>query len=79
MTVEELSIQLQTLGVRQDAYSLDGGSPSEAYCLSHQSGHWEIYYSERGQKTGVQAFYSEDDACRAFLSLIMDDESVIAR
>jgi hypothetical protein len=76
MTISELSIQLQKLQVRKDAYSLDGGLHSEAYCLNHQAGCWEIYYSERGQKSGLQVFNSENDACQEFLNLIVHDKSI---
>jgi hypothetical protein len=77
MNVKELLIKLLNIGVRRDAFSLDGGLPSEAYCLNNQVGRWEVYYSEKGQKSGLQFFDNEDDACRAFLNLIMADESVL--
>ena len=77
MTIKELSIQLEKQGIRKDAYSLTGGLPSEAYCLNPQRNYWEVYYSERGQKSGLQVFDSEKAACRAFMDLIMSDESIM--
>ena len=77
MIVKELLVQLENHGIRRDSYSLDGGLPSELYCLNHQGERWEVYYSERGQKTGLQVFVSEEEACRVFLDLIMNDESTI--
>lgn len=73
MTAKELAILLDELRVRHDAYSLNGGLPSEAYCLGFVDGHWEVYYSERGQKSGLQLFDSEHDACRALADLIVND------
>ena len=75
MTLEELSNELLNLGVRKDAYSLEGGLPSEAYCINRLKDHWEIYYSERGLKSGLQIFKSENEACKTFLDLIARDTS----
>jgi hypothetical protein len=76
MNTEQLARKLRDLGVRSDAYELRGGLPSEAYCLGQSGDQWEIYYSERGQKTARRFFSSEDEACRALLEWLLKDTSV---
>lgn len=76
MKIKDLQIELQRQKVRNDAYMLDGGLPSETYCLNKVNNEcWEIFYSERGKKSGLQTYSSEDEACQAFLSLILRDNS----
>jgi hypothetical protein len=74
MTRETLEQILRREGVRQDAYSLEGGLPDERYCLDHSSQEtWTVYYSERGLRTGERRFESEADACEYLLDLILRD------
>jgi len=64
MTVEQLKNQLQEKNVPEDMYSLlKGGYPNEAFCLINTEDGWEVYYSERGQKSGCRQFSSESEAC----------------
>jgi hypothetical protein len=77
MTKLELKSTLDQAGVCSEAYSLDGGLPSERYVLSQEpSGQWEVYYSERGNRSGMRAFNSESAACQFFLNLLLEDPSV---
>lgn len=74
MNCEQLKQQLASLGVSPQAYFLSGGLPNEQYVLSQEpNGQWEIYYSERGQKTGLRVFDSESSACNFFLEKITHD------
>ncbi|WBW95945.1 hypothetical protein [Oceanirhabdus sp. W0125-5] len=68
MNTKELNKKLKILGIPSDAYSTVGGLPNEAYCIGNNEGKWEIYYSERGNKTGGKSFASEEEACEQFLS-----------
>lgn len=52
--------------IPKDTYSLDGGLPNEAYCLSQNRDKWEVYYSERGRKSGTKLFTTENEACNYF-------------
>ena len=61
---------LQQNNVPSDLYSLDGGFPSESYCMNKTSDAWEVYYSERGIKSGLASFKSESEACEFFLQEI---------
>ncbi len=73
MTKKELEQKLIKEKVARDLYSLDGGFPNEAYCLNHDHNRniWEVYYSERGQKTGLKSFNKEEEACEYFYSLVI--------
>jgi len=59
----ELKKRLEIEGVSREIYSLEGGLPNEKLCLDFENGKWIVYYSERGCRTGIEEFISEDDAC----------------
>jgi hypothetical protein len=59
--------------VRSDAYSFDGGLPSERYVIAIVEGGWAVYYSERGERTGLRIFETEDDACSHLFDLLLRD------
>lgn len=71
MTTKELLKNLIDGNIPDDAYSLAGGLPNEKLCLNSNLNYWEVYYSERGIKTGLQIFNSESEACDYFYSLIL--------
>jgi hypothetical protein len=73
MNRQELERSLRTEGIRDDAYSLDGGLLPERYCLAQEAGRWVVYYSERGIRRGLQGFTSESAACQYLLTRIRDD------
>jgi hypothetical protein len=70
MKRQELKQRLIRRGVPDDMYSLDGGFPNETYCLNRHDRVWEIYYSEKGMKSGIREFVSEEEACEYFYRLI---------
>ena len=70
MRITDLEKLLKAIGIPEHAYSLKGGLPNEAFCISEYSNMWEIYYSERGIKTGLKKFSNESDACDYFFSWI---------
>jgi hypothetical protein len=78
MKLDELRFYLDGHGFRPDAVSIGVGLPyeSERYCIVEESGHWQVYYSERGSKGGLKEFGTEDDACRYILDLLRKDSSV---
>lgn len=63
---------LEKVRVPENLYSLYGGLPNESYCLDKQDDKWEVYYSERGSKTDLEIFDTEDVACQYFLNKIKD-------
>ena len=72
MRKHELKRKLMENSVPEDMYSLEGGLPNEAYCLNREGSLWEVYYSERGIKTGIRHFESEEQACDYLYELIID-------
>ncbi|MFS0749854.1 hypothetical protein [Oceanobacillus sp. 1P07AA] len=67
MKIIELEQKLQEINVPKDIYSiLKGGLPNEQYCITKDGDNWEVYYSERGKKSGLKIFDDEDKACEYF-------------
>jgi hypothetical protein len=73
MNRNELRDILQAERIRQDAYDLHGGHPSELYVLSGPGPIWSVYYCERGIETGLQQFGSEEAACEYLLKVLLED------
>lgn len=77
MNIIDLKTKLDELGVRPDSYSLTGSAGNECYVLSQEgSKKWSVFYSERGQRSCLETFGSEDEACRALLKELEDDPTV---
>ena len=70
---------LDTENVDPAAYSLDGGTPSEAYVLERRCAEWAVYYSERGLRSSEVVFQTEDEACSHLLDLMLRDETTRRR
>ena len=75
MTLAELETALTNYGVPKDTYSLSGGSPNEAYCLERLPDGWRVYYSERGLRTGLKCFGTEEEACDYFFRWVAGTDS----
>ena len=60
-------------GIRDDAYSLDGGLPDERYVLENRDDGWCVYYSERGLRSGLQRFDTEAEACEHLFEILLAD------
>lgn len=69
MNIQTLEKQLHILGIPEDMYSLEGGLPNEKLCIV-QDGSWQVYYSERGCKSGLREFTTEEEACAYFFETI---------
>jgi hypothetical protein len=72
VTKTELKNRLISENIPEDMYSLDGGLPGERLCLGKTDSGWEVYYSERGLKTGRRQFDSEQDACEYFYPRLVE-------
>jgi len=72
MKKNELQQKLISENISLDMYSLNGGLPNEAFCLSEINGIWEVYYSERGNKTGLKVFNKEEDACQCLYDTLYE-------
>ena len=72
MDSEMLREELKRLGIDERSANLGG----DAYCeecfnlLRRPDGRWEIFYGERGQKTNVRIFDTEEEASKALLKLL---------
>ena len=75
MNRQELETILHAEGISEDAYSLEGGLPSERLCLAAEGGGWVVYYSERGIRSGLRRFSTESAACQYLLNELRDDPS----
>jgi len=64
---------LQSLGVREDAYSLHGEAIHDRYVLEEIYGEWHVYYFERGLRIDESVFRSEAEACRRLVQLLESD------
>jgi inhibitor of KinA sporulation pathway (predicted exonuclease) len=77
MDFRELKRKLEKANIREDAYSIDVIGYTERYVISKVNNKkWEIYYSERGLKTGLKEFDNEDEACKAFLIKLLKSHTV---
>ena len=65
-----LALRLQTEGVPENLYSLDGGQWGDRYCLEQRGVVWYVYESERGQAYDEELFMTEDEACERLYQLL---------
>ena len=64
MTIDELKRDLEKYSISNDLYAIMNKTlPNEKLCLTDK---WEVYYSERGHKTGLKTFDTESEACEYF-------------
>jgi hypothetical protein len=59
---DDLVAWASAAGIERDAYSFEGGHPSEALVLDRRGALWAVYYSERGFERDVSMFGQERDA-----------------
>lgn len=72
MDKNDLRQKLISRNIPKETYSLEGGFPNEAYCINQNRDKWEVYYSERGQKSGLKIFDTEDEACKYFYRVLIE-------
>lgn len=71
MNIAELNAKLATSKLPPESYCLTGGLPNEALCIERGAGKWYTYYSERGQRTDLESFDTEEAACDDFYERIL--------
>ncbi|UUO06706.1 TNT domain-containing protein [Blastopirellula sp. J2-11] len=72
MHLEELARKLEASNVPADMVSLVGGLPNEAHCIEQVAdGTWRTYYSERGRRSGLKSFETEEAACEDLYRKVM--------
>lgn len=62
MSREALADHLDTLGVRQDTYSLFGGHQNDAMVMDRRPEGWVVFYSERGGEHSLTVHHDEASA-----------------
>lgn len=72
MNIAETRAKLEENHVPKDMYSF-GWTTSEMMCIEYKKKHWEVYYSERGSRCGVKTFRKENEACKYFYDMVMQD------
>ncbi|MGX4670570.1 hypothetical protein JNUCC74_15510 [Cerasibacillus sp. JNUCC 74] len=72
MKKDELRQALIDADIPKDLYNLNGELPNEAFCLNKKDQSWEVYYSERGVKSQLKKFDSEDEACNYFYKMLLE-------
>ena len=62
MTMKELKDFFKEHRVPSSLYKL-GGNHNHRICIEQCDGEWEVFFSEKKQKTGLMRFDSEESAC----------------
>lgn len=70
LTRAALHALLDRLGVQPWAYSLYGAHEPEAIVLDHRASGWVVFYTERGEESGLRSHDNEDEACRDLLDRV---------
>jgi hypothetical protein len=70
LTCERLAELLGSEGYPPDSYGIGrrGKYRDQAFILDRWSKRWVVYYTERGEKTHIRKYGSEDAACRDLLA-----------
>ena len=71
--VADLRGELDRLGIRANAYSLDGGMRDNRYAIERRGRTWYVYYSERGAISWEQLCASEEEACQMLVGTLRND------
>jgi len=62
-----LRAELDRLGVERSWYTLKGHGPVDGYALKREGKSWIVFYAERGNRSEIERFSTEDLACRELL------------
>jgi len=74
MKLNELKTVLENKRVPKQYYSLNGGLPPDSLCIEQaKNGKWFTYYSDRGSRSELIEFETEEEACDYFYTWISND------
>lgn len=75
LTCERLTALLEAEGYSPDSYGIgrSGKYRDQAFVLDRWSKRWVVYYTERGEKSYIRKYVSEDAACRDLLARLRGD------
>ena len=72
MTIEELKIKMDNLGISRYDYSLNGTLWPTRYILLHSKTIWLTFgYDERGNVDSLKEFNTESEACNDMLNRLV--------
>ena len=75
MNCTDLIKALKEMGIPEHWYKIgDKGISHDRTVLRYADGQWLVYYSERGQTHQLEAFKTEDEACRELLRRMQADK-----
>jgi hypothetical protein len=77
MNLRELKEELDSIGIKEDAYVINPVlCPDGALCIKRQgASEWVVFSIGKGEFTVFETFYNENLACRAFLKMILSDSA----
>lgn len=67
MTLKELKIALEELGISESNYSINNGLKEDALTIENIGGIWKFFYFERGEELGMSLFKTETEAYQYLL------------
>lgn len=75
LTCERLEALLSAQGYPASSYGIGrrGKYRDQAFVLDRWSNRWVVYYTERGEKSFIRKYASEDAACRDLLGRLCGD------
>lgn len=73
----ELITELNLLNIDSNTYSLDGDLIPDSIVLYNSYQNWEVFYlDERGGRSDMKKFSSEDQACNYMLRILKEAKEV---
>ena len=70
MNISDIAHEMAILSIPSNAFSIGDPTQDESLCIREKNGCWEVFYHERGIKTGLRVFKEEHEACEDFLFII---------
>jgi hypothetical protein len=74
LTRESLASLLDRLGVQPRAYSLYGAHSPDANVMDHRREGWVVFYTERGDESGLVTYGTEAEACLELLDRVTSED-----
>ncbi|PIF09603.1 hypothetical protein [Janthinobacterium sp. 13] len=78
MNISDAAQEMSILNIPSNAFSIGDPSQDESFCIRERNGDWEVFYYERGVKTGLRIFREKHEACENFLSRIKSWHALFA-
>jgi hypothetical protein len=63
----ELKSAVDEIGIADDLVAVRGYAEYAWCVVESEDGHWEVFWGERGNKTELEVFSSENQACNYLL------------